>query len=210
MFDPGKEIESVFGCAELPHGLFYAFGAALRFELGGKGIGPDRPIQRFIQAFERAETIAADLFAQSPVWLLSSTFGGTRPPKRRLTPFKAIGLRQSDFITLGAVAQNDAEHREEFGEDCYRHWTAALLEGPDAIKAALWLALGAELGIRPAARAHLYFVDFENQTVLHPYDDRGMDVIATRKDALADLYWSRHDWLLDYDMARMRVVFEGG
>lgn len=208
MIDPKKEIESAFGCTELPRGLFYEFEAALRFELGGEDVSTKRPIKRFIQAFERANAVAADLFAQSSVWLLSSTFGEASPPKKHLKPFKTIGLSRNDFTDLGAVAQNDADHIQEFGKDLYRHWAGTLLDGPDLIKEALWLALGSELGIRPAANASLYFVDFENQIVLHPYDDRGMDVIATRGEALSDLYRSRHSWLLEYDMARMRVVFE--
>lgn len=141
MIEPKNEIESVFGCAELPHGLFYEFEAALRFELGGQGVSTKRPIKRFIQAFERAEAVAAELFERLFVWLLSSTFGEASPPKKHLKPFKVIGLPRSDFADLGAVAQNDADHIEEFGEDLYRHWAGALLYDPDLIKEALWLAV---------------------------------------------------------------------
>lgn len=209
MIDLKNDIASIFGCTELPHGLFYEFEVALRFELGGEGVCSTRPIRRFVQAFERADAVAADLFARSSVWLLSSAFGEANLPKKHLKPFKAIGLSQSDFTDLGAVAQNEADHIEEFGEDLYRHWAGTVLESPDLIREALWLSLGSELGIRPAANASLYFVDFENRIVLHPYDDRGMDVIAMHRDALSDLYWSRHSWLLEYDMARMKSVFEG-
>ncbi|MEM7546626.1 MAG: DUF3885 domain-containing protein [Pseudomonadota bacterium] len=208
MIDLKKEIESVFGHVELPYGLFYEFDFALRFELGGEGVSTRRPIRRFIQAFERAEAVAADLFERSSVWLLSSTYGEASPPKKHFKLFKTIGLSRSDFTDLGAVAQNDADHIEEFGKDRYRHWAGTLLDSPDLIKEAIWLALGAELGIRPAANARLYFADFEKQIVLHPYDDRGMDVIAMRKEALSDLYRSRHSWLLEYHMASMKTVFE--
>lgn len=126
MFDLKREIEAVFGCAELPHALFYQFEVALRFELGGENVGSERPIKRFIQAFERAETIAADLFTQSSVWLLSSSFGEAGSLKKNLKPFKTIGLSPRDFIDLGAVAQNDTDHIEEFGEDFYRLWGATL------------------------------------------------------------------------------------
>ncbi|WP_051927633.1 DUF3885 domain-containing protein [Ruegeria halocynthiae] len=208
MIDPKKEIESVFGCAELPHGLFYEFEMALRFELGGEDVSTDRSIKRFIQAFERADAVAADLFAQSSVWLVSSTFGGASPPKEHLKPYETIGLSRSDFIDLGAVAQKDDDNIEEFGSDLYRHWAAVSLAGPDLVREVLWLALGSELGIRPAVSASLYFVDFDNQIALHPYDDRGLDVITMRREALLDLYWSRHSWLLDFDMPRMKVAFE--
>ena len=209
MIDPKNDVRSVFGCTELPDALFYAFDIALRFELGGEAVSTTRPIKRFIQAFERANAVASDLFAQSSVWLLISTHGEASPPKKYLKPFKTIGLSRSDFTDLWSVAQNDADHIEEFGEDLYRHWVGTELRSPELIKQALWLALGAEIGIRPASNASLFFVDFENRIVLHPYDDRGMDVIAMRKEALADLYWSRQSWLLEYQIDHMKTVFEG-
>lgn len=209
MKDPTEEmIRSAFGCAELPHGLFYEFDVALRFELGGNGVSTDRPIKRFIQAFERAVSVAAELFSNASVWLLTSAYGDAIPSKELLKPYKNIGLSPSDSIDHWAVAQNDNDHIQEFGSDIYRHWAALPLESPDLIREALWLALGSELGIQPTVHASLYFVDFDNQVILHPYDDRGMDVIATRKEALVGLYRSRHSWLLDHDKKRMKMVFE--
>lgn len=210
MVDPKTALRSVFGCDELPLALFYEFDTALRFELGGEDTSTDRPIKRFIQAFERAEAIAADVFAQSSVWLLSATFGQATPPEDPWQAFDVIGLTQQDFTDLGAVAQNVADPDDPLDEDLYRHWIATPLTNPELIKEVLWLALGTELGVRPTIAARVYLVDFDNQIVLHPYDDRGMDVIATRKDALSGLYRKRYAWLLRHDLARMEAVFEDG
>nr|WP_280818068.1 DUF3885 domain-containing protein [Zongyanglinia huanghaiensis] len=73
----------------------------------------------------------------------------------------------------------------------------------------MWLALGCELGIRPASFADIYFVDFKKGIVLYAYDDRGMDVSAVRKEDLMSLYKNRNSWLLEYGFDEMKTVFEG-
>ena len=42
---------------------------------------------------------------------------------------------------------------------------------------------------------------------MHPYDDRGMDVIGPNHALLADLYHRFNERLLDYDRARMDGFF---
>jgi hypothetical protein len=39
------------------------------------------------------------------------------------------------------------------------------------------------------------------------YDDRGLDVIASDKDALRGLYHDFNAWILDHDRARIREIF---
>lgn len=77
---------------------------------------------------------------------------------------------------------------------------------PRLIEAVLWSALR----IWPVARTPadcLYIVDFDRGLALWPYDDRGMDVIATSRGPLEDVYRQFGPWLLDYDRARMDAVF---
>lgn len=163
-----------------------------------------RPIRRFIQAFDRADRIATALFTESgEVWALVSTDGDESPRKKRLKPFKRCGLRKPDFDYLGATPQNDEDHIAEFETDLYRHWDAVRLNEPIMIREILWLALGAELGIRPAMRASVYLVGFENAVILHPYDDRGMDIISMNKDELSGLYRDFNSYLSEHDMPRM-------
>ncbi|MFP3382337.1 DUF3885 domain-containing protein [Tritonibacter sp. SIMBA_163] len=73
----------------------------------------------------------------------------------------------------------------------------------------LWLTLGAEMGVRPTVSADIYVVDFARGLVLHPYDDRGMDVAGTQKGTLVPLYQEYHDWLQTFRIDEMRAAFEG-
>ncbi len=204
-----QQFESAFTCDEFPHAMFYEFEIGLRFELGGEEVSTSRPIKRFIQAFERADAVSSELFEKSKsLWLLSSSYSDDLPKKKRLKPFKLCGIRSASFRYLGATPQQDENQSKELGSDLYRHWDAAELDGRDRLREVLWLALGSELGVRPTVQAKIYIVDFEKNIALHPYDDRGMDVVSMDKEYLSDLYETHKSWLLEYDISRMRAVFE--
>ncbi|MEX0327602.1 MAG: DUF3885 domain-containing protein [Ruegeria sp.] len=203
------QFDSAITCDEFPHAMFYEFEVGLRFELGGEGVPTSRPIQRFIQAFERVDAISSKLFENSnSLWLLSSWYGDECPKNDRLTVFKKCGISKSLFRYLGATS-----HEVEYDDDKaelvdYRHWYAAELDGIDKLREVLWLALGSELGIKPTVHATVYIVDFEKSIALHPYDDRGMDVVSMERGHLSALYNAHRSWLLDYDIPRMKDIFE--
>ena len=45
------------------------------------------------------------------------------------------------------------------------------------------------------------------EIIVHPYDDRGMEVISRNTSALAGLYERHNNLLIDYDMEAMRETF---
>ena len=205
-----QRFESNFALAEFPHGMFYAFDIGLRFELGGEGNATARPLKRFEQAFSRADAVSSSVFKNSSsLWLLSSTYGTERPAKKRLKPYKFCGLNRSSFEYLGATPQHDSDHIDAFGSDLYRHWDAAKLVDKAQLREVLWLTLGSELGIKPTVHADTYIVDFDRSIALHPYDDRGMDVVSMDMENLAHLYDIYKSWLLAYDAPKMKAAFEG-
>ncbi|MCD9147735.1 DUF3885 domain-containing protein [Pseudophaeobacter flagellatus] len=210
MTDTVMPYDHPFTCAEFPHSLFHDFEYALRFELGGETVPTSRAIKRFIQAFERCDAVAADLFKETTsLWLLSSSYGKKKPAKKRLKPYKECGIRRSNFQYLGALSPEETQcSGDEIEENSFRHWDCLELAERGQLRELLWLALGCELNIRPACFSDMYFVDFERGLVLHPYDDRGMDVAAVRKADLLSLYRSRYDWLLDFSIDRMKAVFD--
>ena len=209
MVDVIQQFESDFTCSEFPHAMFYEFDIGLRFELGGERNPTSRPLKRFIQAFARADVISTELFENSQsLWLLSSSYGDAMPKKKRLKPYKLSGLPRSSFRYLGATPQKDEDHIKAFGSDVFRHWDATEIGDRDHLRGVLWLALGSELGIRPTVHAQVYIVDFDRSIALHPYDDRGMDVVSMDKKHLSGLYETRKSWLFEHDISHMNAVFE--
>lgn len=71
----------------------------------------------------------------------------------------------------------------------------------------LWHAIATEMPIYPSAPVLTFLVDLESSTMLHVYDDRGMDVISDDPAKLQVLYLGFADWLLDYDRERMAKMF---
>lgn len=205
-----QRFKTDFTIPEFPHGMFYKFDIGLRFELGGEGNSTSRPLKRFAQAFSRADAVSSSVFSKSSsLWLLSSTYGTETPAKKRLKPYKLCGLIKSSFEYLGATPQKDNDYIDTFGSDLYRHWDVTKLVDKGQLQEVLWLTLGSELGIRPTVHADIYIVDFEKSIALHPYDDRGMDVVSMDKENLAHLYDKYKSWLLEYDAPQMKAKFEG-
>ncbi len=52
-----------------------------------------------------------------------------------------------------------------------------------------------------------FIINKTKSIILNLYDDRGMDVISSNREALIPLYQSHNEWLLNYDRERMDLVF---
>ncbi len=136
------QIQQEFGVQEFPDAMFYEFEYALRFELGGGGVGIDRPMRRFIHAFERASAISQTLFEHSAeVFLLLSSYGETQPNKKRLKPLKLCGIKHSEVGYLGKTPQNDTDYIAAFGCDLFQHWDTVKLKDKQSIAEIMWLCI---------------------------------------------------------------------
>ena len=63
------------------------------------------------------------------------------------------------------------------------------------------------LGFRELSSA-IFFFDTTRHLLFHPYDDRGLDIVGKSPKDIRYLYEDCRNWLLDYDMERMRNTFE--
>ncbi len=62
------------------------------------------------------------------------------------------------------------------------------------------------LGFRELSSA-VFFFDTTRHLLFHPYDDRGADVAGETTEKIRFLYADCQNWLLDYDIERMRNTF---
>ena len=60
----------------------------------------------------------------------------------------------------------------------------------------------------PRIQDRVYFVNRDGNIILHMYDDRGMDLIASSVEALKSIFERHKDWILDYDRSSIEDVFE--
>lgn len=202
-------IETAFGYRGFPIPLFNAFPIALRFELGvGEGVVP-----HFVSAFTRSRQIAHALFEHATsltVVLLRYKSPGA---------LESVSVEEHRVLkeTLGfggAFGPAVAGERERGGspEDVVQpYWFAAeVTHWREQIDGILWSCCAQEMAIKPrGVPGRFYLVDFERRLAMNVYDDRGMDVVAMDRAAIAPLYHDFGDWLLDYNRERMVEVFEG-
>jgi hypothetical protein len=53
----------------------------------------------------------------------------------------------------------------------------------------------------------VYFINLTRNLIFHMYDDRGLDLSATKRETLKPLYDSHNSWLLDWNRERMEQMF---
>ncbi len=132
-------------------------------------------------------------------------------PKPKAANFRGIdasGLTRRDFTLLASVPQGDADYTAQFGEDLFLHHFVYSGDAREILADIMWLALAREMPISPKMRwLSVYLIDFDRGICLHPYDDRGMDLVAMDMGLLAPIYGAFGDWLLPHDRARMDATF---
>lgn len=186
-------------------------GVRLRFALGGEDFdNTSQSVPRFLQAHRRASAIADALFNGSCIGIVA--WNG-RPPYHAGLPEEV----EDGFAALESTGL-DASNISEWQAKIYPHpedeevylWTLRSydLGHHKAFRdTLLWHAIAAEMPIYPSAPVLTFLVDLDTLTLLHVYDDRGMDVISDNAASLTGLYSEFADWLLDYDRERMAKMF---
>lgn len=184
-----------FGASAFGHNLFANNDSAIRLELAHG----DSRIERFENALLRARTIVSDVFSESDqlrvcLTYYGTTFAGSKSLFRDLRdcevsigrPYFADSRRiddESDAITLSRIF---------FESD------------RGSVDRKIWGVIARELGVQPSLGCNLYVFDPELRVLMHPYDDRGMDVLGPNRQILSEVYSKYRHWLLDYNLDEMR------
>ena len=192
MIDQAFEI---FGRSAFGHNLFSNNKTAIRFELAS---GETR-IERFDTALHRASTVARDIFRDSETLCVCLTYYGKSfaSAKRSFRSLKELE------VTVNRPYFVDREHfDDDFGGDIL---TRVFFESDlNGVYRMIWGAVGQELGIRPGLWFRLYVFDAVQRVLMHPYDDRGMDILGPNRERMSEIYLKYYDWLLDYNIVEMR------
>jgi hypothetical protein len=206
-----QRLAQTFGWDDFPQPLFYQCPFALRFELGGNHeMGPTR----FLQAMDRARSVASMIFAETENLTVAVPFVGRRAntpvPARLRRALKSTGF--SGKIGAGKRMEPRDEDDEMTDVACGYHRFLCALDthnSPDQIAPFIWAAIANEMPIAPhfACMSQNYIMDLGRGIVLHAYDDRGMDLIAISAELLRPCYEQFNEWLLDCDRVQMDTKF---
>jgi hypothetical protein len=179
------------------HALFYNHSKALRFELS-EG---EKPIDKFVSAYKKAEEIVTYVLNDSEYFFVCLSFYGGKTFLSSMHVFRSLKLCEI-FIPKDCKAWTEQEP-EDVDNECFRHFIIFKVEKKE-LASLLWVAISSDLGIAPRASVSVYLISKEHDVILHPYDDRGMDVISTNNMLIKSLYSKFYHYLLKYDLEKMR------
>lgn len=193
-----EKIQEVFGLNTFEYGLFYLHEGALRFALSVSG----SPVEMFLCAMAKAQTLCNAVFPQDgEIGVCLRFFGGK-------TLLSALGFFRN-LRDCGVTIPNDrvcwcTPDPEE--ADCYSHFILFTVSHA-SLTSLLWGAIAQDLGIRPRILGSVYLFHLEAKVLVHPYDDRGMDIIGPNRQLLKQMYYKYNHWLLDYNRQTMADVY---
>lgn len=184
------------------YALFYNFPGGLRFELSEGG----SPLDQVLTALRKATAVCEDVFAKEEkilvhllTFLPPSRFG----LRRKLREIQIAG------ITIPKVRELWLDKEDQDDDEVF-YWVNCAFEVPvSKVQNLIWCAVTTDFGtsLAPSPQCRVYLLNPNDGIVVHPYDDRGMDVISQRKSALAGLYERHKDILLSHDIEVMRQTF---
>jgi hypothetical protein len=150
----------------------------LRFNIGLDYV--DRATRIYEQAFQNTADIV----------LISQDWEWDADPNRWYSLFSLARLFRA---TPSAPSSREFKQLEE--EDAYTI-TWAILPRSDLDARLLFQAIAnQDHGRTPSVRGRIYLLDPGAELLLHMYDDRGLDVISTRRTHLIPLHEQFGDWL---------------
>lgn len=196
-----RKIQDVLG-GEYRFALFYKFPHGLRFELSSG----DSPLDQVLTALRKATAICDDVFMEEDrilVHLQAFTSVSRFGFREMLRELQLAGIVIPSVRDVWADQTNDDD---DYGGG---HWVSCAFEVPATkLQNLLWCAVVTDFSsARPNPHCRVYLLNARKGIVCHPYDDRGMDVIARHKSALAELYTCHNSLLLKYDLDVMRETF---
>ncbi|GAA4017867.1 DUF3885 domain-containing protein [Actimicrobium antarcticum] len=198
-----RKIQEIVG-STYRHALFYNFPGGLRFALSKGGSSLDLALS----ALRKVTVVCDDIFVgEEHILVHLETFAPTSRFGLRamLRELKVAGVevpRVRD-VWLDAGEQMDGSHEESDSILC------CAFDVPTAkLQNLIWCAITTDLGaLRPRPGCRVYLLNPNKGIVVHPYDDRGMDVISRNSPTLSGLYKRHNDLLLDYDREAMCKTF---
>ncbi|MTH54934.1 DUF3885 domain-containing protein [Bacillus mangrovi] len=194
--------------------LFYSWKYGIRFEISMPGLDTEHP-QNQQQIAERSTRIFDDVFLPHDEVLLVTDIHCAKNDaflkKRPLNVYQKYirdkeKRKKLQHLTLPEVFNEEDMVTHRFFLPCQK--------GDIRYKALLRVISfedtnhPAKIGKGfPQAGVDLYFVNLTRKIIYHLYDDRGCDVIASRKEELRSLYEKRQNWILDDDREQIEKLF---
>jgi hypothetical protein len=190
-----ERIKAIFGDKALDFALFHNHELSLRFELS---CGRSR-IQMFLNAYQKANEIIDFCCDRDRPLHACIAFFGEGNFLSNLSVFPA--LKQCQILIPKSYQAWQKQYLED-EEQLIRTFICFQIDREE-LSQLLWGTLANELGIRPRSMCDLYIIDLDRSILVHPYDDRGMDIIGIDRTRLKQIYDRFNNLLSNFDREKM-------
>lgn len=195
-----NHIGKMFRDIDICKPLFYNAKIGLRFELGNPDVVDESDYMkqvyyRAITLFEELHTINGDIYLVIRIHKDSSNYYKSTQILKKYTNSKNIKITG----TVKPLEDDENYKTYEFIAKCKI--------SDLRYKALLKAIANQDMDIKPQIHDECYFINIENQTIFHLYDDRGVDIVSNNYTSLKDLYYKYNNWILDYDRNRIDNIF---
>jgi Domain of unknown function (DUF3885) len=181
---------SHFNRVDFGGNLFQQWPVGIRFEVASEQVS--RAAKLFHFAFGKAE----ECILVSQDWM-----EGTEIVRSSTSLFRTPGIFPSEPSQFQSVEVSP------FDETQYRlTWTRLSPLAFDAGQMFQAIANREQKGA-PKVASGVYVIDPRSKIIMHMYDDRGLDVIATNLNILRPLFESFGEWILDHDRHKIEFRF---
>lgn len=212
-------MDTFFPKLKLQKPLFYNWKYGLRFEIGLESLptmkDPEKGVlnlEYFQKALNRAKALFEYVFDEDDeIIIVCQRYAANRQKIKRYS---------FCFTAIENVKQKKVESynlRNLYIEDGYdtkkEHWhrIAVYLRTHEVdYEVILRRLIYTDFG---ACGPEIYFINKNKNIIFNLYDDRGLDIIATQKEDLEDIYQQFNCWILEYDrkeIDRMMKKWEKG
>lgn len=198
-----KELR-LLGLNSIVQPLFYNCQYGIRFEIGVGDVYDEgmTPRKAYVEnALSRAMTIY-NSGVKNPALLMCEIYPESEKDKKNfeiLFSRKVIPiLPQEEYSHIIDIDDNIIKQTQLF-------WDLKKSKIP-VEKLFREIILG-DIGGSKEFISSIYLFDIENHVVLHPYDDRGLDIVAYDKNTLTPIYNKLYKWILDYDRIQVDKIF---
>jgi len=189
-FDLPAFMLSHFNRVDFGGDLFNQWPVGIRFEIGIEQVSRAAKLYEFV--FAKAD----DCILVSQDWTM-----GEEIVSRSTPLFATRGVLPSDPTQLQSVEVSP------FDETPYRlTWTRLSPLAFIASQMFQAIANREQNGI-PKVSSGVFIIDPRSMVIMHMYDDRGLDIIATELNTLRPLFESFGDWILENQRHRIALRF---
>ena len=197
--------------------LFYFWSVGIRFEIASAKVAiftDDKQIneQYFTKALARAVAIFDSVFQdEDEIIFVYEQFSYRRKTigKNNFYLQQIRNLADKE-IAFSDVRESREDDRFEKKAYCLKRFGVKVSKQDINYQAILEACINTDFTIRNKRfipHGACYFINTSTHSILHLYDDRGMDIISTHPNNLKGLYTKYNEWILDYDRKKIDEIF---